>query len=55
MKENEELRDLCCFLDDGRQKTKQVAHEWQCFGKYTASVLKNEVDGFETKLAVLQV
>ena len=55
LKENSELRDLCCFLDDGRQKTRHVAHDWQRFGRYTAAVLKNEVTEFETKLGVLQV
>ena len=55
MRENAELRDLCCFLDDGRQKTRRIAHEWQCFAKYTAAVLKNEVAEFETKLGILQV
>ena len=28
--------------------------EWQSFGKYTAAVLKNEVETFECKLQVLQ-
>ena len=54
-RENSELRDLCCFLDDGRQKTRRIAHEWQCFAKYMAAVLKNEVTEFETKLGILQV
>lgn len=55
MKENEELQNLCCFLDDGRQKSRRLAHEWQSFGQYTASVLRNEVQGFETKITILQV
>ena len=55
MNENQELRDLCCFLDDGRQKSRRLAHEWQSFGQYTAAVLRNEVQGFETKLSILQV
>ena len=52
--ENEELRSLCCFLDDSRQKNKEMAFEWQSFGRYTAAVLKNEVEIFECKLQVLQ-
>uniref|UniRef100_A0A8B9T4I5 Coiled-coil domain containing 85A n=1 Tax=Anas platyrhynchos TaxID=8839 RepID=A0A8B9T4I5_ANAPL len=27
--DNQELRDLCCFLDDDRQKGKKVSREWQ--------------------------
>ena len=53
-KDNEELRNLCCFLDDKRQKNRKTAVEWQSFGKYTAAVLKNEVETFECKLQVLQ-
>ena len=30
--DNKELRDLCCFLDDDRQKGKRLAREWQKFG-----------------------
>ena len=42
--DNQELRDLCCFLDDDRQKSRKLAREWQRFGKYTASVMKSEVN-----------
>ena len=52
--ENEELRNLCHRLDKARQKNKMAAIEWQNFGKYTATVLKNEVETFESKLHVLQ-
>lgn len=31
--ENQELRDLCCFLDDDRQKGRKLAREWQRFGR----------------------
>ena len=55
VKENQELRDLCCFLDDERKKSRRLAHEWQSFGRYIASVLRNEVLGFENKMTVLQV
>ena len=41
--DNKELRDLCCFLDDDRQKGKRLAREWQKFGRYTAKVMKQEV------------
>ncbi|CAG5108468.1 Similar to ccdc85c: Coiled-coil domain-containing protein 85C (Xenopus tropicalis) [Cotesia congregata] len=36
--DNQELRDLCCFLDDDRQKGRKLAREWQRFGRYTASL-----------------
>ena len=39
----QELRDLCCFLDDDRQKGRKLAREWQRFGRYTASVMRQEV------------
>ena len=52
--ENEELRNLCHRLDDAGQKNKKAAIEWQNFGKYTATVLKKEVETFENKLHVLQ-
>ena len=55
LKDNQELRDVCCYLDDTRQKSKRLAHEWQSFGRYTASVLKSEVVEFETKISILQV
>ena len=27
--ENEELQDLCCYLDDDRQRLKQSVHKWK--------------------------
>lgn len=47
--DNQELRDLCCFLDDDRQKYKKLSKEWQRFGRYTSSVIKNEVASHQTK------
>ena len=43
LRDNAELRDLCCFLDDDRQKGKRLAREWQKFGRYTAKVMRQEV------------
>ncbi|KAJ1368744.1 hypothetical protein KIN20_030011 [Parelaphostrongylus tenuis] len=40
---NKELRELCCFLDDDRQKTRRLAKEWQKFGRYTSQVMKQEM------------
>merc|ERR1711976_976439 len=48
--DNKELRDLCCFLDDDRQKGRKWEREWQRFGRYTASVMRQEVSNYQTKL-----
>ncbi|CAH0559976.1 unnamed protein product [Brassicogethes aeneus] len=51
--DNQELRDLCCFLDDDRQKGRKLAREWQRFGRYTASVMRQEVSAYQMKLREL--
>ncbi|KAG5684641.1 hypothetical protein PVAND_013861 [Polypedilum vanderplanki] len=51
--DNQELRDLCCFLDDDRQKGRKLAREWNRFGKYTASVMRSEVQAYQNKLRQL--
>ncbi|XP_026464513.1 coiled-coil domain-containing protein 85C-like [Ctenocephalides felis] len=51
--DNQELRDLCCFLDDDRQKGRKLAREWQRFGRYTASVMRQEVAAYQSKLRQL--
>uniref|UniRef100_A0A0M3I7D4 Coiled-coil domain-containing protein 85C n=1 Tax=Ascaris lumbricoides TaxID=6252 RepID=A0A0M3I7D4_ASCLU len=60
---NEELRDLCCFLDDDRQKIRQLSREWQQFGRYTSDVMKQvqvhvdqtqEVRAYQKKLHELE-
>lgn len=53
-RENEELRNLCSFLDQTAKHNRQLAAEWQSFGRYTASVLKNEMDTHETKLKLME-
>lgn len=52
--DNQELRDLCCFLDDDRQKGRKLAREWQRFGRYTASVMRQEVAAYQSKLRHLE-
>lgn len=52
--DNQELRDLCCFLDDDRQKSRKLAREWQRFGRYTASVMHSEVAAYQEKLQQLE-
>lgn len=51
--DNQELRDLCCFLDDDRQKGRKLAREWQRFGRYTASVMRQEVAAYQVRCAEL--
>lgn len=52
--DNQELRDLCCFLDDDRQKGRKLSREWQRFGRYTANVMRSEVASYLTKLKELE-
>merc|ERR1719187_2591657 len=54
LSDNQELRDLCCFLDDDRQKGRKLAKEWQRFGRYTSSVMKSEVTVYQDKLKELE-
>ena len=49
-----ELRELCCYLDDDRKKYRQVAKEWQRFGRYTVTVMRNEVISYSDKLKNLE-
>ncbi|XP_048829752.1 coiled-coil domain-containing protein 85C-A [Brienomyrus brachyistius] len=55
LEDNQELRELCCFLDDDRQKGKKLSREWQRFGRYTASVMWQEVGLYQQKLRELEV
>ncbi|XP_071378500.1 coiled-coil domain-containing protein 85C-A-like [Centroberyx affinis] len=52
--DNHELRELCCFLDDDRQKGKKLSREWQRFGRYTANVLWKDVGLYQQKLKELE-
>ncbi|KAJ8360100.1 hypothetical protein SKAU_G00166250 [Synaphobranchus kaupii] len=53
--DNQELRDLCCFLDDDRQKGKKVSREWQRLGRYSAGIMRKEVTLYLQKLKELEV
>uniref|UniRef100_A0ACB8G8Y2 Uncharacterized protein n=1 Tax=Sphaerodactylus townsendi TaxID=933632 RepID=A0ACB8G8Y2_9SAUR len=53
--DNQELRDLCCFLDDDRQKGKKVSREWQRLGRFSAGVMHKEVALYLQKLKELEV
>lgn len=52
--DNQELRELCCFLDDDRQKGKKLSREWQRFGRYSASSMWKEVSTYQQKLKELE-
>ncbi|XP_034435995.1 coiled-coil domain-containing protein 85C-B isoform X4 [Hippoglossus hippoglossus] len=52
--DNQELRELCCFLDDDRQKGKKLSREWQRFGRFTASAMWKEVGTYMLKLKELE-
>ncbi|XP_036943304.1 coiled-coil domain-containing protein 85C-B isoform X1 [Acanthopagrus latus] len=52
--DNHELRELCCFLDDDRQKGKKLSREWQRFGRYTATAMWKEVGTYMMKLKELE-
>ncbi|KAL4656282.1 coiled-coil domain-containing protein 85C isoform X1 [Arapaima gigas] len=52
--DNQELRELCCFLDDDRQKGKKLSREWQRFGRYTATVMWQEMALYQQKLRELE-
>ncbi|TRZ01966.1 hypothetical protein DNTS_007947 [Danionella cerebrum] len=52
--DNRELRDLCCFLDDDRQKGKRMSREWQRLGRFSASVMRKEVALYLQKLTELE-
>ncbi|XP_041832180.1 coiled-coil domain-containing protein 85C-B isoform X4 [Melanotaenia boesemani] len=52
--DNHELRELCCFLDDDRQKGKKLSREWQRFGRFTASAMWKEVGTYMMKLKELE-
>ncbi|KAM8920964.1 coiled-coil domain-containing protein 85C [Pelodytes ibericus] len=52
--DNQELRELCCFLDDDRQKGKKLSREWQRFGRHTAGAMWKEVGSYQQKLKDLE-
>ncbi|XP_078516269.1 coiled-coil domain-containing protein 85C isoform X2 [Lissotriton helveticus] len=52
--DNRELRELCCFLDDDRQKGRRLCREWQRFGRHTAAAVWQEVAAYQRKLSELE-
>ena len=54
MGDNNELRDLCCYLDDERSKTRSLAREWQSFGNHMSQVMRQEITQYSGKLTQLE-
>jgi len=54
VRENDELRVRCQYLETSQQKSRGIASEWQNFGKYTAQVLKSEVESADKKIKFLE-
>lgn len=52
--QNQELQDICRYVEEDRQKIRRLAAEWQEFARYTALSYKNEVDSFSVKLKTLE-
>ncbi|OQR78469.1 coiled-coil domain-containing protein 85C-like [Tropilaelaps mercedesae] len=52
--ENEDLRNMCCFLDDERERAHKLVAEWRRFGRYTASILSHELNTYRHKLSQLE-
>ncbi|PAV61494.1 hypothetical protein WR25_11328 [Diploscapter pachys] len=47
--ENKELKDMCCYFDNERQKTRRLAKEWQKFARYTSTLMKEEMQRQQKK------
>jgi FtsZ-binding cell division protein ZapB len=43
-KELDKLHKRCCGLEEENTRMVQIAAEWQKFGRYTSTVMQNEVD-----------
>ena len=40
---------MCRYLDEAYCRSRRLGQEWQCFGRYTAEILKEEIAGSESK------
>lgn len=52
--ENNELRELACFLEDERSRCRSIAREWQSFGTHMSRVMRHEVTNYSNKLTQLE-
>ena len=51
----EELRDLCCYLDDDRHKCRKLAKEWQNFGRYVSSMLQSKETSYQEEMTTFNI
>ena len=54
LQDNNELRDLCCYLDDERARARTIAQEWSSFGSHMSKVMRKEIGSYSQKLAALE-
>ena len=53
--ELDDLRDLCCYLDDDRVKCRNLAKEWQNFGRYISSILHTKESSYQEEVNSLSL
>jgi hypothetical protein len=53
--ELDDLRDLCCYLDDDRVKCRNLAKEWQNFGRYISSILHTKESCYQEEVNSLSL
>ena len=53
--ELDDLRDLCCYLDDDRVKCRNLAKEWQDFGRYISSILHTKESSHQEEVNSLSL
>ncbi len=53
--ELDDLRDLCCYLDDDRVKCRNLAKEWQNFGRYISSILHTKETCYQEEVNSLSL
>ncbi|XP_074596062.1 coiled-coil domain-containing protein 85 [Brevipalpus obovatus] len=54
LSENDELRNLCCSLQEERTRCRTIAREWQAFGTHISRVIGHEITNYSNKLAQLE-
>ncbi|XP_061405776.1 coiled-coil domain-containing protein 85B-like isoform X2 [Lethenteron reissneri] len=54
-KENEDLKEVCCFLDEERQRFRKAAREWHRFGRGWAGTLQVQLQETQHKLRQLDL
>lgn len=52
--DNNELKELCYYLDDERTKATGLARDWQSFGTHMSRVMRQQVATYAAKLSQLE-